>query len=438
NAGEFSTFQIDFFSAGNLALLWATIIIIKTAHEFGHATTCRYFGGEVHEMGFCLLLFTPCGYVDASDAWMMRHKRHKLYVTIAGVFTELIIAGVAAHFWLMLPNGLGRSLAFNAMLVASFNTLIFNINPLMRFDGYYVLCDLLEIPNLRSKAMTFCSYHLQRIFLGYRNRQQETMFGEDADGRVFVIYAVLAYVYMMFIIYGITQVFGRILGPIGLHDFGLYLGYFVEISFVSLPFIKVFMDATNPGMHIDKSGSSRRRLAMFLGFLGLLLGLGFVLPTRHHVSQQAVVMPETFEGVASEAGGIIDQVHVRTGQWVEPGDLLVTLGNTQVRQELLVADAERRQARVRFSARPSSGGRIFSGDGARAAQEMELAEAAHHRAFVKAAGLRLMAKTAGYVLTPEIDKLAGSFAGPGGVILRLGDTRRLKLAIPLTEDEAQL
>src|SRR4051812_36313356 len=151
NADEFSVRRVDFFSSSNLILLWLSIIIIKTLHEFGHATTCRRFGGEVHEMGFCLMCFTPCGYVDASDAWMMRLKRHKLYTTIAGVFTELTIACIAAHCWLVLPDGLGRSLAFNAMVVASVNTLIFNANPLMRFDGYYILCDLLEIPNLRTK-----------------------------------------------------------------------------------------------------------------------------------------------------------------------------------------------------------------------------------------------------------------------------------------------
>src|SRR5690606_18565569 len=169
NHHAFETHELNFFSSSNLFLFWITLIGIKTLHEFGHATTCRFFGGEVHEMGVCFMCFTPCGYVDASDAWMMRQKRHKVYVTIAGVFTEFIIACIAAHLWLVLPDGIGRDLAFNAMLVASINTVIFNANPLMKFDGYYVVSDLLEIPNLRSKSIAYCSYHLQRIFLGYRN-----------------------------------------------------------------------------------------------------------------------------------------------------------------------------------------------------------------------------------------------------------------------------
>ena len=171
NVDSFSAGVLDFFSASNLGLLYIAIIITKTLHEFGHATTCRRFGGEVHEMGVCFMFFTPCGYVDASDAWMMRHRRHKVYVTIAGVFTELVIASIAAHLFLILPDGLARGIAFNVMLVASVNTIIFNANPLMRFDGYYLMCDLLEIPNLRNKAIAYVSFQLQRLLLGYRNRQ---------------------------------------------------------------------------------------------------------------------------------------------------------------------------------------------------------------------------------------------------------------------------
>lgn len=438
NAGEFANTRGDFFSASNLILIWLTMAVIKTLHEFGHAMTCRRFGGEVHEMGVCFMLFTPCGYVDASDAWMMRHRRHKLFVTIAGVFTELILACLAAHLWLVLPDGLARSLAFNAMIVASVNTLIFNINPLMRFDGYYVLCDLLEIPNLRSKAMLFCSYHLQRLLLGFRNRQQESMFEQEANGKVFVIYAVGAYIYMIFIIYGITQIFARLLAPVGLQEFGLYLGYFVEASFVALPFIKVFMDATKPGAHIVKTGSARKRLSLIALGLAALVGLSLIIPSRHHVTQQAVVAPETFEGVASEVGGVIAAVHVRTGQWVERGELLVTLSNAEINAELLVAEATRQQARVRFGALGYAGAWSVTRGRAGAAQEMEVAEAGYELAAARAAKLQIRAATAGYVLTPDVEKLTGAYAAPFALIMRLGDTRRLKLVIPLTEDEAQL
>ncbi len=438
NADQFSVHRIDFFSASNLIVLWFTIIVIKSLHEFGHATTCCHFGGEVHEMGFALLCFTPCGYVDASDAWMMRRQRHKIYTTIAGIFTELILACIAAHLWLILPDGLGRSVAFNAMLVASINTLVFNINPLMRFDGYYVLCDVLEIPNLRTKAISFCSYHLQRLLLGYRNLAQEVQFADEANGRVFVGYAVLAYLYMISIIYGFTQIFGRVLQPIGLHDFGLYVGFFVEGSFVVLPFIKVIMDASSPGVHIVKSGSASRRATIICAGLAALVAASFVIPSRHHVTQQAIVVPRTLEGVSSEVGGIVKAVYVRTGQWVERGDLLVTLENTEITADLRIADAGRQQARVQFGSLRRSGLWAGSESQAYAAQEMEVAEAAYRIAEARAARLELRAQSAGYILTPDIEKLVGVYVAPFSVVLRFGDTRQLKLVVPLTEDEAQM
>lgn len=438
NSGEFATRPVDFFSASNLVLLWFTIIVIKTLHEFGHATTCRHFGGEVHEMGVCLMCFTPCGYVDASDAWMMRRKKHKLYTTIAGIFTELIMACIAAHFWLVLPEGIGRSVAFNAMIVASVNTIVFNINPLMRFDGYYVVCDLLEIPNLRSKAMAFCSYQLQRLFLGYQNRNQESQFGAESRGYVFVIYAVLAYLYMITIIYGFTQIFGRVLAPIGLRDFGLGLGFFVEGSFVALPFIKVIMDATKPGAHIVKTGSSWRRALTTIAVLAGLVAISFFVPAHYKVTQQAIVTAESPEVMASDVGGVIKQVHVRTGQWVQPGDLVVTLDNPEVIAELRVAEATRQQSRIRFSSLRYSPAWGAAETQAHAAQEMELAEASYQVASARAAKLQLRARVGGYVLTPDVEKLAGAYASPYVPILRLGDTRHMRVLIPLTENEAQL
>lgn len=438
NADQFSAHRIDFFSASNLVLIWVTIIIIKTLHEFGHATTCRHFGGEVHEMGFCLMCFTPCGYVDASDAWMMRHQRHKLFTTIAGVFTELIIACIAAHLWLILPDGIGRSLAFNGMLVASINTIVFNINPLMRFDGYYVLCDLLEIPNLRTKAIAFCSYHLQRVFLGYRNRNQELMFADEAHGRVFVLYAIAAYLYMISIIYGFTQIFGRVLQPIGLHDFGLYLGFFVEGSFVLLPFIKVVMDATKPGVHIVKNGSTTKRVLVFFGVLAAVVAASLVIPTHFRVREQALVTFASIEGVGSEVGGVVKTVHVQTGQWVKRGDLLLTLENPEVSAALEIADATRRQARVRFGALRNMASWSSAETHAHAAQEMEVAEAGYQIALARAAKLEIRAKSDGAVLTPDVQKLVGTYAAPFTLILRLGDPRQPKLIVPLTEADAEV
>jgi len=438
NHGEFSRPGINFFSASNFALIWVSVIVIKTFHEFGHATTCRRFGGEVHEMGVALMCFTPCGYVDASDAWMMRHKRHKLFTTLGGVFVELNLAAIAAHLWLVLPDGLARNLAFNAMLVASINTLLFNANPLMRFDGYYLVCDWLEIPNLRGKAIAYCSYHLQRLLLGYRNRSQEAQLGNDTRGSVFVVYAILAYTYMIFIIYGLTQIFARVLAPYGLQDLGLLLGIFVEGSFVALPFIKVFMDAFSPGAHIAKIGPTRWYILRSVGILAGAVILLFTVPTRHYVTEQAVVGAVHSEDISAAVTGRVAEVRVKTGQPVKAGDILVRLENSAVEAELSQRRTDAERARLRFATLQSTPNWKASEALPESAKAMDFAASEVERAQADVDRLTLRAGRDGVVWGRHLEELVGRYIDSSLVLMKVVDPTNLRLVIPLPEEKAEV
>src|SRR6266542_3390022 len=132
---------------GNLPLLYVGLVIIKTIHEFGHAYFTRKFGGEVHVMGVMLMIFTPVPYVDVSSSWAFRSRRRRLLVGAAGMMVELFFAALLAFVWAYSGQGALHSLAYNMMFVASVSTILFNANPLLRFDGYYMLSDLVEIPN---------------------------------------------------------------------------------------------------------------------------------------------------------------------------------------------------------------------------------------------------------------------------------------------------
>jgi len=439
NRDAFAENTINFFSPENLFLVWVTIIIVKTLHEFGHATTCRHFGGEVHEMGVCLICFAPAGYVDASDAWMMRRKAHKLYTTIAGVFTEFVIAGIAAHLWLYLPPGLAKNLAFNAMIVASVNTVFFNANPLMKFDGYYVVCDLLEIPNLRAKSMMYCSYHLQRWLLGYRNLAQERVLQDEQHGRVFVVYAVLAYVYMVLIIYSLSQVFSRVLTPYGLHDFGLMLGIFVQASFLMFPIFKVLADAFTTGRaDTVREENVWLRLGRWL-VPAVLAGVVFAwLPSHYSVTQQAVLVGARSERAGVEVGGVVEGVHVRAGEWVEAGQPLLTLRNSDVEAEVRLADLSFEAARLRQAAVQGSGSLRGMALGPDAALGVEMAATARERAQRNLEQLIVRAPVSGHVATPDIARHEGEYLRAGFSGLRVTDLRRFKLLIPLTEAQAEL
>src|SRR5689334_18738317 len=143
-------------SPGNWPWLWATFCIIKLIHELGHAFSCRRFGGEVHELGIMSLVFVPAPYVDASSAWSLPSKWHRMFVGAGGMIFELFVAAICAFIWKNTGDTqLINKLAYNTMFIASVTTILFNANPLLRYDGYYILSDLLEIPNLRQKSMEY-------------------------------------------------------------------------------------------------------------------------------------------------------------------------------------------------------------------------------------------------------------------------------------------
>ncbi len=156
----------------NLVWLWAVFVFIKLIHELGHAFGCRRFGGECHELGIMFLVFVPTPYVDASTAWSFANKWQRMFVGAAGMIVELFFASLMAFIWVHTTDtSLINQLAFNAMLVARVTTIIFNANPLLRYDGYYILADFLEIPNLRQKSSEYALGLIKRHIFGIKLQQ---------------------------------------------------------------------------------------------------------------------------------------------------------------------------------------------------------------------------------------------------------------------------
>ena len=440
NRGAFAHNDINFLSPANLFLLWLSIIFVKACHEFGHATTCRHFGGEVHEIGVCLICFTPCGYVDASDAYMMKHKRHKIYTTLAGVFTEFIIASLCAYAWLYLSPGLLKNIAFNLMFVASINTIFFNMNPLMRFDGYYVVSDLADIPNLRTKSINYCSYRIQQFLFGIRNTFQERLFDLQTNGRFFIIYAISAFLYMGFIIYSLSQIFARVLAPYGLGEFGLGLGVFAQISFIGFPIVKVLSDAFNPeaASHIIKVESTKNRLIYIgISLLVIILVIAF-LPSRYNIDRQGIVLYSQSEIIATKTGGLVQDVFVKTGDWVEEGEVVVRLKNPSLESDLAIAQVDFELAKLTYGSLQNESSWETTRHMAAAAAALEAAETYYRRILEEAEDLELKAPIPGYVLTTDVHQFIGKYIVPRQAIMRVGTRDSLRLILPLTETEVQL
>ena len=440
NRQEFANNSISFFSPQNLVLLWVQIILIKTCHEFGHAMTSRHFGAEVHEMGVCLICFTPCGYVDATDAYMMKYRRHKIYTVIAGIFIEFVIASIAAHIWLYAGPGLLKNLAFNAMLVASINTLFFNMNPLMKFDGYYVISDLLEIPNLRTKSIAYCSYSFQKHVFGIRNLMLEPIFEEDSNSRVFLLYALAAFSYMGFIIVSLSQIFARVLTPYGLGQFGLAIGMFAQFSFIGYPIIKVIYDAFGASSkhHIERIEPVRKTIIKRILPIAIVIAIILALPSHYEVERQGFAIYDKAEIVSTNTGGILKEIEVNTGDWVDADQVIGRLENPAIEADQKNAYIALENARLQYGAMQSASGYDNISKLSQAAARLESAESNYKRSEARRNALIIRSPISGYITTQDLHMKIGDYIRPGDEITRIAKNDEMRLLIALTEKEIEL
>jgi putative peptide zinc metalloprotease protein len=186
----------------NLLLLWITYPLVKAFHELGHAFATKVWGGEVHEIGVMLLVFMPVPYVDASAASAFREKRKRMVVGAMGIMTELLLAALALFVWLSAEHGMVRGIAYNVMLIGGVSTLFFNGNPLLRFDGYYVLADALEMPNLGKRSNSYLGYLIQRYLFGSESASSPANAGSERKWLLF--YSIASFCYRLFVMFAIV------------------------------------------------------------------------------------------------------------------------------------------------------------------------------------------------------------------------------------------
>ncbi|MEK7215900.1 MAG: hypothetical protein AAB289_09935, partial [Chloroflexota bacterium] len=166
NGGELVTRFQGTLSFQTFALAWLTMMVVTTLHEFAHGLTCKHHGGDVHEIGFLLMYFMPCFFWNVSDAWLFKEKSKRLWVMFAGGYCEMLVWALAVFAWrLTVPDSLTNYLAWVVMTVCGVRTL-FNFNPLLKLDGYYMLSDWLEVPNLRQRAWQHLSGHVRWLLWG--------------------------------------------------------------------------------------------------------------------------------------------------------------------------------------------------------------------------------------------------------------------------------
>ena len=334
---EFDTFQsrlpafYRFFSPTNALLLAATLGVIKIFHEFWHGLACKHFGGECHEMGVMILVLTPCLYCNVSDSWMLPSKWHRAAIGAAGMFVEVVIASICTFVWWFSHPGLLNMLCLNAMFVASITTLIFNANPLLRYDGYYILADITEIPNLRQKATTILSHKLGQLCLGLE--PPDDPFLPQRNQMFFALYSVAAAAYRWFVMFSIMWFLYSFFKHYKMQPVAHLIIAMSLYGLVVVPLYKMGKFFYVPG-RIDKV--KKPRMFATLGVLALLLAALFFVPLPHRVTcpLEIELRDDAIVYVTLPEGGRLDEILVVPGQEVREGQLLAVLSSVDVDLEI--------------------------------------------------------------------------------------------------------
>ena len=317
------TFQ-TFFGSQNWLWLAATLCLTKVLHEFGHGLACKRFGGECHEMGVMLLVMTPCLYCNVSDAWMIPSKWRRAAVGAAGMYVELILASICTFLWWFSQPGLINHLCLNVMFVSSVSTLVFNANPLMRFDGYYILSDLLEVPNLRQKSAAIIQRKLGKWLLGLRERHDP--FLPVRHRWAFAAYSIGSAVYGWLVSLSIFWFLYRVLEPYGLKVVGQLLGMAMIASLLVMPLVRLSRFLLEPARPQDVN---KMRALVGIGLVATAVGAVVCVPLPYYVAATFEVQPRDAASVYVEVPGELKVVRFRSGT-IQAGEVIAELADPEI------------------------------------------------------------------------------------------------------------
>jgi putative peptide zinc metalloprotease protein len=386
----------------NLLLLAVAFPLVKALHELGHGIACKLRGGEVHDMGVMMLLFLPVPYVEASSSWTFPDKRDRMLVGAAGMLVEVWIAAMAFYLWLWLEPGVVKAIAYDVAVLASVTTVLFNGNPLLRYDGYFVASDALEIPNLAQRAGQWWGYVFERFLLARRSAVSPA----HAPGEAlwFAFYAPLSFAYRMFVMFSIavfvaTQYFAV----------GLLIAVWSVVMSLGLPLWKALKWLGRNLAGSSATLRSRRVVLATLATLGVLL---FAIPLPHHTQVDGVLWLPDRAVLRAGQGGFVDRVMLASGAVIKPGDAVLRLVDPAVTARVQAQAARETAARVRYEAarvESPAAGEQYAGELRR--EEIALA---HERA--KAALLDVRAATGGRLWLARAEDMPGRHFAQGEVL----------------------
>lgn len=410
-------------SAYDIWVFWILLLGLGGIHELGHGLTCKHFGGDVHQMGFLLIYFTPAFFTDTTDILLFDRGSRRQYVIFAGIWIELVICGIASLVWYFsLPGSTVNDLAYKTLLLSGIQGAVLNLNPLIKADGYYALSQFLDIDNLREDSFAFMRAWFAKYIL---RRDMDLPLASKRQRRIFMTFGLAAVVYsttLIFLMFSfLRNVFVSKFGNWGYVLTAAVVYYFARKGIrKAAPVVRAWLREKREAYMAWKITRAQQ---LVLAGAALLLVLP-PMPTR--VSTDLVLEPGRQARIRPGSPGIVRQVFVHQGDHVAAGQVLAVLQNPEIEADAAVLTREVAliTSRLRHDQGSSDLSKAARDAGQRQAYQDELAIAQK-----RVDDLTIRAPFAGVVTTPEVDQKAGQFLDAGSEFCRLADRSTMKARI---------
>jgi len=418
-----------FGSFTSLAALYFGTSLLKLLHEAAHAMAVKSFGGNVHEISMTLVAGLPIFHVEASDSYMFTKKSQRLAVSAAGIISELFAASLLICLWLVLADGFFRQLVTNLILIASVSTLLFNGNPLMRFDGYYILSDALEIPDLRKRANRYVIAQVE----GFLTGKQTDISSKPGKSLLLGFYGVASQCYMVLVTFGIWRFLSAALDPYGLKWLGtIFVGAWGITSFV-IPGVKTISEMI---YRIRGSASeSMFRVLKIISIGILLIVLVFIVPLPVWVDRECVIQPIGADSIHASEEGFLHDIKVKEGDVVHAGQILAVLQNHKIEKEYAKALTAFEQAETSLQSTMAEGKADVIGT---RRHDIIASQSQLQQAKSKLDALQIASELEGVVASREMERRRGHLLKRGDVFCIVEPHTLVEFQINLNEKQARL
>jgi len=417
-----SHWQSRFFDPSNAFLMLLAYPVMKAMHELGHGLAVKRFGGDVYECGIIFLVFIPLPYVDASASYRFSKRRQRVIVGMAGMLVEFFLALCALNVWVYSNSGsLMSDLIFDLFFIGTFSTLVFNINPLMKFDGYYILSDILGIDNLSTKAKAYIGAMLAHRVLGLTKKNHMVRRKERVS---FLIYGFLSIPYRVLVSLWITLYLSTVFFVLG-----MLLALYVMVQQLFLP---LYSGLKRTYQQVVEQQCEGRFYTALGGAVIAVFVFGFVCQFRMTLSASGIVQQDINERVVAQVSGFIQSPLSKAGEWVEKGQPILRLTNPSLQENKADLQAQLAELQARYDLFLSQDP-LASADILEQVKSMEQRLVEVNRQFV---ALTVLSPASGYLVKARWQDMTGHYMQRGEQMAAIFDPNSIQITTVI--DQAQI